>query len=163
MTGPSFCCHGVLIVIDVCNARSRKIDQVRWDTRAGHGTLSRGWITPCGPTEKWAVSGERGKSMSRLLVVDDEERVRKLLQRVLQSEGYSVDLAGTGTQGLSAATDRKYDLIVLDLMLPDRSGTEVLIELLVRQPNSRVVVLSAVPEIGTPVHVLTAGPRDFRR
>jgi DNA-binding response OmpR family regulator len=99
--------------------------------------------------------------MSRLLVVDDEERVRKLLQRVLQSEGYTVDLARTGTEGLSAATDRNYDLIVLDLMLPDRSGAEVLIELLVRQPNSRVVVLSAVPEIGTRVHVLDAGALDF--
>jgi DNA-binding response OmpR family regulator len=83
------------------------------------------------------------------------------LQRVLQSEGYTVDLAGTAAEGLAATTERKYDLVVLDLMLPDRSGAEVLVELLERLPNARVVVLSAVPEIGTRVHVLDAGALDF--
>jgi two-component system OmpR family response regulator len=99
--------------------------------------------------------------LSRILVIDDEERVRRLLQRVLQSEGYTVDLAGTGAEGLAATTERKYDLVVLDLMLPDRSGAGVLVELLERLPNARVVVLSAVPEIGTRVHVLDAGALDF--
>jgi DNA-binding response OmpR family regulator len=93
--------------------------------------------------------------------VDDEERVRKLLQRVLQSEGYTVDLAATGSAGLSAAIERNYDLVVLDLMLPDRSGAEILVDLLARQPKARVFVLSAVPEIGTRVHVLDAGALDF--
>jgi DNA-binding response OmpR family regulator len=93
--------------------------------------------------------------------VDDEERIRKLLQRVLRSEGYTVDLAATGSAGLSAATERSYDLVVLDLMLPDRSGAEILVDLLARQPKARVFVLSAVPEIGTRVHVLDAGALDF--
>lgn len=101
------------------------------------------------------------KSLSRLLVIDDEERIRRLLQRVLQGEGYAVDLAATGAEGLTAATERSYDLIVLDLMLPDVSGAVVLAELLDRLPGSRIVVLSAVPEIGTRVHVLDAGALDF--
>ncbi len=99
--------------------------------------------------------------MSRLLVVDDEERVRTLLRRVLESAGYVVDLAATGAEGLATAGERSYDLVVLDLMLPDRSGTEVLTDLLVHQPEARVIVLSAVPEIGTRVHVLDAGALDF--
>lgn len=101
------------------------------------------------------------KSLSRILVVDDEERIRGLLKRVLQAEGYVVDLAGTGEEALAAATDRIYDLIVLDLMLPDISGAEVLASMLRRLPGARVVVLSAVPEIGTRVHVLDAGALDF--
>ncbi|MEV6445150.1 response regulator transcription factor [Amycolatopsis sp. NPDC051716] len=101
------------------------------------------------------------KPLSRLLVVDDEERIRRLLQRVLQAEGYAVDLAGTGADGIAAATERSYDLVVLDLMLPDMSGAEVLSELLERLPGTRVVVLSAVPEIGTRVQVLDAGALDF--
>jgi signal transduction histidine kinase/DNA-binding response OmpR family regulator len=52
-------------------------------------------------------------------------------------------------------------MVVLDPMLPDRSGAEVLAALLARQPNARVFVLSAVPEIGTRVHVLDAGALDF--
>src|SRR5215510_4752193 len=99
--------------------------------------------------------------MSRLLVVDDEERVRRLLQRALSSAGYAVDLAGSGAEGLAAARDRGYDLIVLDLMLPDRSGDEVLADLLDQQPDARVIVLSAVPEIGARIHVLDAGALDF--
>jgi two-component system OmpR family response regulator len=99
--------------------------------------------------------------VSRLLVVDDEERVRRLLRRVLQSAGYIVDLAATGAEGLAVACARAYDLVVLDLMLPDRSGTEVLADLLARQPDARVIVLSAVPEIGTRVHVLDGGALDF--
>jgi two-component system OmpR family response regulator len=99
--------------------------------------------------------------LSRLLVVDDEERIRRLLQRVFQAEGYAVDLAATGTEGLEAATQRSYDLVLLDLMLPDRSGAGVLVELLDRLPGARVVVLSAVPEIGTRVQVLDAGALDF--
>jgi len=99
--------------------------------------------------------------MSRLLVVDDELRVRRLLQRALSSAGYTVDLAGTGAEGLTAATMIDYDLVVLDLMLPDRPGDEVLAALLDHQPEARVIVLSAVPEIGARIHVLDAGALDF--
>ena len=99
--------------------------------------------------------------MSRLLVVDDEDRVRRLLQRALTAAGYTVDLAGTGTEGLLAAFTTAYDLVVLDLMLPDRSGDDVLADLLDYQPDARVIVVSAVPEIGARIHVLDAGALDF--
>jgi len=99
--------------------------------------------------------------MSRLLVVEDEERVRQLVRRVLESEGYSVDTAATGADGLDQAAARGYGLVVLDLMLPDMSGAEVLAELLGRGLSTRVLVLSAVPEIGQRVHVLDMGALDF--
>jgi DNA-binding response OmpR family regulator len=99
--------------------------------------------------------------MSRLLVVDDEERVRQLVRRVLEGEGYSVDTAATGTDGLDKAAARGYGLIVLDIMLPDMSGADVLAELLGRRLCRRVLVLSAVPEIGQRVHVLDMGALDF--
>lgn len=99
--------------------------------------------------------------MSRLLVVEDEERVRQLVRRVLESEGYSVDTAATGAEGLTKAEVHAYGLVVLDLMLPDMSGDEVLAELLGRRLAMRVLVLSAVPEIGQRVHVLDMGALDF--
>ena len=98
--------------------------------------------------------------MSGLLVVDDEERIRTLLRRVFENEGFSVDTAASGTEAVALA-GRGHDLVVLDLMLPDMDGTEVLTRLLTADPARRVVVLSAVPEIGSRVQVLDMGALDF--
>ncbi|HEY0451571.1 response regulator transcription factor [Actinophytocola sp.] len=99
--------------------------------------------------------------MSRVLVVDDEERVRRLLHRALESTGYTVDCVGNAAEGLAAVHSGDYDLVVLDLMLPDRAGDDLLVELLADRPDLRVIVLSAVPEIGARVQVLDAGALDF--
>jgi two-component system OmpR family response regulator len=99
--------------------------------------------------------------MSRVLVIDDEERVRRLLRRALESSGYAVDCAGDAAEGLASVRVNDYDLVVLDLMLPDRAGDELLVELLDERPELRVIVLSAVPEIGARVQVLDAGALDF--
>jgi two-component system, OmpR family, response regulator len=98
--------------------------------------------------------------MSGLLVVDDEERIRTLLRRVFENEGFSVDIAASGTEAVALA-GRGHDLVVLDLMLPDMDGTEVLTRLLAADAARRVVVLSAVPEIGSRVQVLDMGALDF--
>jgi DNA-binding response OmpR family regulator len=99
--------------------------------------------------------------MSRLLVVDDEEGVRRLLRRVLEGEGHAVDTASTGGEALRMSGIHRYRLIVLDLMLPDLCGTQVLSRMLGSQPGLRVLVLSAVPEIGRRVQVLDMGALDF--
>jgi len=99
--------------------------------------------------------------MARLLVVDDEERIRRLLSRTLRPAGYDVDLAATGPAALRAAAQRSYDLIVLDLMLPGMHGTEVLRRLLDDQPGRRVLVLSAVAGVEARVGCLDAGAVDY--
>ncbi len=99
--------------------------------------------------------------MSALLVVDDDERIRRLLRRVLQSEGFVVETAATGAEALVAARRRAHDLILLDLMLPDMTGAEVLTGLLAGNPAARVLVLSAVSEIDRRVQILDMGALDF--
>ena len=69
---------------------------------------------------------EDGKG--RVLVIDDEVDIRESLETLLTLEGYSVDLAQNGGEGLRAIESRAYDLVLLDLMMPDRSGMEVLRE-----------------------------------
>jgi len=66
---------------------------------------------------------------ARILVIDDEEQIRRALRSVLQARRYTVDVAATGAEGLEAATERTPDLVVLDLTLPDMSGLKVAEEL----------------------------------
>jgi two-component system, OmpR family, response regulator len=99
--------------------------------------------------------------VGRLLVVEDEERIRRLLLHVLQAAGFTVDAASTGADGLGKARAYGYDLVILDLMLPDIPGADVLAEMLAHQPATRVLVLSAAPEIGLRVRVLDMGALDF--
>jgi DNA-binding response OmpR family regulator len=99
--------------------------------------------------------------VGRVLVVEDDERIGRLVTRALENDGYTTERATTGPEGLVAALARDFDLIILDLMLPGMSGDEVLERLVGERPEQRVLVLSAVPEIGTRVAVLEAGATDF--
>ena len=79
----------------------------------------------------------------RVLVVDDERGLVRALVRGLTAEGFAVDTAHDGEQGLELATDNDYDAIVLDIMLPRRNGYDVLTALRERQVWTPVLMLSA--------------------
>jgi two-component system OmpR family response regulator len=102
-----------------------------------------------------------GGWVGRVLVVEDDDRIGRLVTRALESGGLSTERATTGPAGLQAALSRDFDLIVLDLMLPGMDGRQVLDRIVEQRPEQRVLVLSAVPEIGTRVAVLEAGAADF--
>ncbi len=99
--------------------------------------------------------------VSRILVIDDEAALARLLNRILTLAGYDVTEAATGMEGLRAIEATDPDLIILDLMLPDRRGEDVLAELMVSRPGSRVLVLSSVTQIAARVAVLEHGAVDF--
>jgi two-component system, OmpR family, response regulator len=99
--------------------------------------------------------------MTRLLVVDDEERICRVLGRALRAAGYEVDCASSGPAALQAVRAHEYDLIVLDLMLPGVPGEEILRRLLADEPSRPVLVLSAVTGIEARVGCLEAGAADF--
>jgi DNA-binding response OmpR family regulator len=79
----------------------------------------------------------------RVLVVEDERPFAETLRRGLIAEGFSVDVAHTGAEGLWAATERTYDVIVLDIMLPELSGYEVLKRLRSNEQWTPVLMLTA--------------------
>jgi DNA-binding response OmpR family regulator len=97
----------------------------------------------------------------RLLVIEDDEGIARLLTRALQEEGYDVSHAPDGLSGLDAAAAGAFDLVVLDLMLPGMDGTVVLRKLLEHDWDPRVLVLSAVPDVATRVACLELGAVDF--
>ncbi|MDX2389157.1 response regulator transcription factor [Streptomyces sp. NPDC054904] len=97
----------------------------------------------------------------RVLVVEDERRLAVALQRGLQSEGFSVDVAHDGLQGLWMASEHDYDLIVLDIMLPGLNGYRVCAKLRAAGNESGILMLTAKDGEYDEAEALDTGADDF--
>ncbi len=97
---------------------------------------------------------------ARVLVIDDEEQIRRALRSVLQAHHYMVDVAETGGEGLELAIDRTPDLIILDLSLPDMSGLKVAEELRTWYVGP-IVVLSVRDGDADKIAALDLGADDY--
>lgn len=97
---------------------------------------------------------------TRILVVDDEEQIRRALTSILSTRGYTLDMAATGEEALLKAIDSPPDLVVLDLMLPDRSGIEVCRELRTWM-TSPILVLSVRANEADKIQALDEGADDY--
>ncbi|HWQ52404.1 MAG TPA: sigma-54 dependent transcriptional regulator, partial [Bryobacteraceae bacterium] len=105
---------------------------------------------------------EQSKSKARILIVDDEADIREGLEALLTMEGgYTVELAENGTDGLRKMESRGYDLVLLDLMMPDRSGMDVLREVRERDHQTPIFILTAYGTIERAVEALKLGANDF--
>jgi DNA-binding response OmpR family regulator len=96
-----------------------------------------------------------------ILVVEDEPRIRAFLGRAFEAEGFMVDGAADGLEGLRRALEVPYDLVVLDLLLPRVDGLTVLRELSRRCPAVPVVVVSARSDLATKLRGFELGARDY--
>jgi len=96
-----------------------------------------------------------------ILVIDDEEAIRLFLESTLEDEGYEVRTAATGADGLREAFARVPDLVLLDLMLPDMSGLQVLGSLKEKVPHLCVVMLTAYREADTAVKAMKLEAFDY--
>lgn len=101
------------------------------------------------------------ESPRRILVVDDEPLIRETLVRALESAGYPTDSAADGAAGLRAALTGRYDLVILDLMLPGPDGRAVLTKLRQERPDKPVLVMSCMADVTTKVDLLDLGAEDF--
>ena len=97
---------------------------------------------------------------ARILVVDDERQILKALQTSLRGAGYDVDTAETAERALAAAAMRPPEAVILDLVLPDGTGTDVVRELRTWS-TAPVIVLSAVGDEREKVAALDAGADDY--
>jgi two-component system OmpR family response regulator len=97
----------------------------------------------------------------RVLVVEDSVRMAGILRRGLMEEGYAVDIAATGTDGVWLATEGAFDAIVLDVRLPDIDGFEVCRRLRQAHRWAPVVMLTARDDIADRVRGLDAGADDY--
>ena len=97
----------------------------------------------------------------RILVVEDEKKVASFIKKGLQQEGYAVDVVHDGAEALNLGAEYDYDLVILDLMLPQKSGLEVLRGIRVKRPHLPVLVLTAKGAIEDKVAGLDAGADDY--
>lgn len=99
--------------------------------------------------------------MKRILVVEDEEKLARLISRVLREEGYVVETAGDGRSALSRALNETFDLLVLDWMLPGHSGVQIVRALRAAEIGVPVLLLTARDQIEDRVEGLDAGADDY--
>lgn len=102
-----------------------------------------------------------GQVSNRILVVDDEPRIRDFISRALVTAGFEVDHASTGAEALELAASGDYDLIILDLIMPDLDGRRVLGQLRRQHPEQPVMVLSCLADVTTKVGCLELGAQDY--
>ena len=102
-----------------------------------------------------------GAAGQRILVVDDEPRIRDFISRALVTAGYAVDAACDGTEGLRQAIQGDYDLVILDLLMPGLDGRQFLSQLVRERREPAVLVLSCLADVTTKVDCLELGAQDY--
>src|SRR5215472_2358613 len=100
-------------------------------------------------------------SRGAILVIDDEPDIRESLEALLTGENYQVDLASNAAEGMKRLETSSYDLILLDLMMPDKSGMQVLEEIRVRDEDTPIFMITAYGSIEVAVNALKRGASDY--
>src|SRR5215467_6833376 len=111
-------------------------------------TRNRGW---------W----ETVPHLGRILIVDDEPKIRSFIGRALDAAGYATESADGGDDGLRRALKSHYDLVILDLLMPDLDGRQMLGKLVSARPDQPVIVLSCVADVAAKVDCLERGAQDY--
>jgi len=105
--------------------------------------------------------GDETSSMGTVLIVDDESAIRESLQTLLELEGYAVETACDGEEGLAKLAEHPYDLVLLDFAMPERNGIEVLREIRERDVDLAVIMITAYGTVENAVNAMQAGATNF--
>src|SRR3984957_15610539 len=106
-------------------------------------------------------SGDTTLVAGSVLIIDDEAAIRECLATLLELEGYSVQCAATGEDGLARMGERTFDLVLLDLALPDRDGMDLLAEIHLQDPGLSIIMVTAYGTVENAVKAMQAGAPNF--
>src|SRR5438874_6324919 len=101
------------------------------------------------------------KRKGMVLIIDDEEEIRESIEMLLNSEGLSTDTAADGEEGLRKIEENLYDAVLLDLMLPGKSGMEVQKDIKRVDPTLPVIIITAIGALETAVTAIKEGSFDY--
>src|SRR5215475_12638606 len=107
------------------------------------------------------VTALGGEGQMRVLLIEDDSATAQSIELMLKSEGFNVYTTDLGEEGIDLGKIYDYDLILLDLNLPDMSGMDVLRTLRVAKVNTPIMILSGTSEIDTKVKTLGGGADDY--
>jgi DNA-binding NtrC family response regulator len=107
------------------------------------------------------VDERRSASVGSVLIIDDEAAIRESLETLLQLEGYGVDCAASAEEGLACMAEHNFDLVLLDLALPDRNGLELLAEIRVQDAQLPIIMITAYGTVENAVKAMQAGAANF--
>jgi DNA-binding NtrC family response regulator len=96
-----------------------------------------------------------------ILIIDDETAIRESLETLLEFEGYAVESAESGEEGLAKMAETPFDLILLDFALPDRNGLEILADIRNRDPQLAVIMITAYGTVDNAVRAMQSGATNF--
>jgi two-component system copper resistance phosphate regulon response regulator CusR len=99
--------------------------------------------------------------MTHVLLIEDDSRIREIVERGLGARGYVVSVAADGEAGIDLASKLDIDLVLLDLILPGKKGLQVLEELRALKPRLPVIALTAMDDTGSKIGGLEAGVDDY--
>ena len=99
--------------------------------------------------------------IQRILIIDDEAAIRESLETLLALEGYAVETAVNGEEGLERIEENYYDLVLLDLALPGKSGLEILPLIRERNPSLPVIMITAYGKVDNVVDAIRSGAQNF--
>jgi DNA-binding NtrC family response regulator len=108
-----------------------------------------------------APSPTQSGDAQRILIIDDEAAIRESLETLLALEGYVVEAAVNGEDGLARIEERFYDLVLLDLALPGKSGLEILPLIRERNPSLPVIMITAYGKVDNVVDAIHSGAQNF--
>ncbi len=94
---------------------------------------------------------------ARILVVDDDKSVRKVLTTILEDEGYSVESVGTAKKAIERTRRRFYNLALIDIRLPDMEGIELLTKMKDTKPKMRKIIITGYPTLQNAVEAVNRG------
>src|SRR4030042_2866120 len=96
-----------------------------------------------------------------ILVVDDDKSILRTFMRILQKDGYEIDVAETGKEAIEKADTRHYDLALVDIRLPDMDGTDLLAQIKKQLQNTIKIMITGFPSIESGVKALDEGADDY--
>ena len=100
-------------------------------------------------------------SQERLLVIDDEDVVREIFQRLLKTQGYQGDFCTVGEEGLRLAREKEYDAVILDVMMNGMGGLATLQEIRKIDPDTPVIMITAYASLENAIECMKQGAFDY--
>src|SRR6266403_1950630 len=113
------------------------------------------------PSTRRSTLQSTPQSAGRILIIDDEAEIRESLETLLQLEGYTIVVAGSGREGLAQIGQRAFDVVLLDLALPDKNGIDVLSEIRLLQAQQAVIMITAYGTVENAVRAMQSGATNF--